>query len=240
MQITFPNSWPTSAEAAIALQKQLRNQVITADYLPETIQTVAGIDAGFEDEGTVTRAAVVVLTFPDLVPIDEALVRRPTTFPYVPGLLSFREVPAVLDALAALKTEPDLILVDGQGIAHPRRLGIASHLGLLIDRPTIGVAKSRLVGTHDPVPTEKGAWVPLMDKCDRIGAVLRSRAGVNPLYISPGHRISLETALDYVLRCTTRYRLPETTRLADRLASSRKGLSALPTSTPDTQMNLFG
>ncbi|HEY9879610.1 MAG TPA: deoxyribonuclease V [Leptolyngbyaceae cyanobacterium] len=240
MQINFPDAWPTSAEAAIALQKQLRTQVITTDQLPDSIRTVAGVDAGFEEEGTVTRAAVVVLTFPDLVPIDEVLVRRPTTFPYVPGLLSFREVPAVLDALAALKTDPDLILVDGQGIAHPRRLGIASHLGLLIDHPTIGVAKSRFIGTHDPVPSEKGAWVPLMDKGDRIGAVLRSRTGVNPLYISPGHRISLQTALDYVLRCTTRYRLPETTRLADRLSSSRKGQSALPNPTPNTQMDLFG
>lgn len=240
MQINFPDAWPTSAEAAIALQKQLRAQVITTDQLPDSIRTVAGVDAGFEEEGTVTRAAAVVLTFPDLVPIDEVLVRCPTTFPYVPGLLSFREVPAVLDALAALKTDPDLILVDGQGIAHPRRLGIASHLGLLIDHPTIGVAKSRLIGTHDPVPSEKGAWVPLMDKGDRIGAVLRSRTGVNPLYISPGHRISLQTALDYVLRCTTRYRLPETTRLADRLSSSRKGQSALPHPTPNSQMDLFG
>jgi deoxyribonuclease V len=239
MNITPPQDWPTTAADAIALQQQLRSQVITQDQLPDPITYVAGVDAGFEADGTVTRAAVVVLSFPDLVPVEEALVRRPTSFPYVPGLLSFREVPAVLDALAQLQTDPDLILCDGQGIAHPRRLGIASHLGLLIDRPTIGVAKSRLVGTHDPVPSEKGAWVPLLDKGDRIGAVLRSRDNVNPLYISPGHRISLETAIDYTLRCTTRYRLPETTRLADRLSSSRKGQSALPEGNAGTQISLF-
>lgn len=239
MEISYPPAWPTTAADAIALQQQLRSQVITQDRLPESLRFVAGVDAGFEADGTLTRAAVVVLSFPDLTPVDEALVRRPTVFPYVPGLLSFREVPAVLEALAQLQTEPDLILVDGQGIAHPRRLGIASHLGLLIDRPTIGVAKSRLVGTHAPVPPEKGAWVPLADQGECIGAVLRSRTNVNPLYISPGHRISLETALDYTLRCTTQYRLPETTRLADRLSSSRKGQSALPRANAATQMELF-
>ncbi|HEY9737337.1 MAG TPA: deoxyribonuclease V [Trichocoleus sp.] len=235
--------WPTTPADAIALQQQLRSQVITEDHLPEPVRYVAGVDAGFEEGGTITRAAVVVLRFPELVPVEEALVRRPTTFPYVPGLLSFREVPAVLDALAQLQTRPDLILCDGQGTAHPRRVGIACHLGLLVDLPTIGVAKSRLVGTHEPVPEARGSWVPLMDKRDRIGAVLRNRDRVNPLYISPGHRISLETALDYVQRCTTRYRLPETTRLADRLASSGKGQSALPPPEnppdPSSQMSLF-
>jgi deoxyribonuclease V len=154
-------------------------------------------------------------------------VRQPTVFPYVPGLLSFREVPAVLAALAQLKTEPDVILCDGQGIAHPRRLGIASHLGLLCDRPTVGVAKSRLVGTHAEVPSDKGTWVPLMDRGEQIGAVLRNRANTKPLYISPGHYTTLETAIDLVLRCTTKYRLPETTRYADRLASSGTARSAL-------------
>ena len=127
--------------------------------------------------GTITRAAVVVLSFPDLTPVDEALVRCPTTFPYVPGLLSFREIPAMLQALNQIDIEPDIILCDGQGIAHPRRLGIATHLGLMIDRPTIGVAKSRLTGTHAEIPNEKGQWVPLMDGAERIGAVLRSRTG---------------------------------------------------------------
>lgn len=226
MQIQRPETWPTTVAEAIALQQQLAPQVITEDETLESgiwlesVQFVAGVDAGFEENGTITRAAVVVLSFPELIPVDEALVRVPTTFPYVPGLLSFREIPAVLEALAALTVMPDVMLCDGQGIAHPRRFGIACHLGLLCDRPTIGVAKSRLIGTHAEVPIQKGSWVPLMDEGDRIGAVLRSRTNTRPLYISPGHKISLETALDLVLCCTPKYRLPETTRYADRLASS--------------------
>lgn len=227
MQIQFPESWPTTPAEAIALQQALAPQIVLQDRIPKPIRYVAGVDAGFEDEGETTRAAVVVLSFPDLTPVDEVLVRQPTVFPYVPGLLSFREVPAVLAALAQLKTEPDVILCDGQGIAHPRRLGIASHLGLLCDRPTVGVAKSRLVGTHAEVPPDKGTWVPLVDRGERIGAVLRNRANTKPLYISAGHYITLETAIDLVLRCSTKYRLPETTRYADRLASSGTARSAL-------------
>ncbi|MFQ4137501.1 deoxyribonuclease V [Nodosilinea sp. PGN35] len=227
MQIQFPERWPTTPAEAIALQQALAPQVVLQDRLPDPIRYVAGVDAGFEDEGQTTRAAVVVLSFPDLTPVDEVLVRRPTTFPYVPGLLSFREVPAVLEALAQLQTEPDVLLCDGQGIAHPRRLGIASHLGLLCDRPTVGVAKSRLVGTHAEVPPDKGTWVPLMDRGEQIGAVLRNRASTKPLYISPGHHTTLVTAIALVLQCTTKYRLPETTRYADRLASSGTARSAL-------------
>lgn len=221
MQIPDLHSWPSTAAIAIDLQQRLRSQVITENRLPDPVRLVAGVDAGFEQNGTVTRAAVVVLAFPELTPVDQALVRCPTTFPYVPGLLSFRELPAVLAALAQIATLPDLILCDGQGIAHPRRFGIACHLGILIDCPTIGVAKSRLVGTHGDLPPEKGAWVSLMDRDEPIGAVVRSRTHTRPLYVSPGHRIDLETSIDYVLRCTPRYRLPETTRQADRLASNR-------------------
>jgi deoxyribonuclease V len=134
-------------------------------------------------------------------------------------LLSFRELPAVLEALEQLREPPDLLLCDGQGIAHPRRLGIASHLGLLVDIPSIGVAKTRLYGTHDEPPNQRGAWTPLLAGGETIGAVLRTRAGVKPLYISSGHRIDLDTAIGYVLGCCTRYRLPETTRHAHRLAS---------------------
>jgi deoxyribonuclease V len=140
-------------------------------------------------------------------------------FPYIAGLLSFRELPAVLTALGELERLPDLVLCDGQGIAHPRRLGLAAHLGVVTSLPTIGVAKTRLVGTHPPLPAAKGSWVPLRAAGEQIGAVLRTRTGVRPVYVSVGTGVSLETALDYVLRCVTRYRLPETTREAHRLAS---------------------
>jgi deoxyribonuclease V len=218
--------WDVTPSEASAIQERLRDAVIREDRLG-FVQAVAGVDVGFEEQGRVTRAAVVVLAFPSLQPIDAALARRPTEFPYVPGLLSFREIPAVLDALKRLKTSPDLLLCDGQGIAHPRRLGVASHLGVLIDRPSIGVAKSRLIGTHDEVPNERGAWVPLEDQDEVIGAVLRTRVGVKPIFISIGHRVSLETAVEYVMRCTPRYRLPETTRLADRIASRHGGIEGL-------------
>lgn len=150
---------------------------------------------------------------------EQAIARRPTSFPYIPGLLSFREIPTVLDALGQLQIQPDLLLCDGQGIAHPRRFGIACHLGLLVDLPSIGVAKSRLIGQHQEVAEQRGSWQPLLDQGEVIGAVLRTRPKTKPLYISPGHRISLETAITYVMSCTTRYRLPETTRWAHRLAS---------------------
>jgi len=221
MKIYQQHDWPDTLEEAIAIQERLRNYIITEDQLPEPIQHVAGVDMGFEADGTISRAAVAVLSFPDLQIVETTLAHRPTSFPYIPGFLSFREIPAVLDALEKVKIIPDLILCDGQGIAHPRRLGIASHLGLLVDIPTIGVAKSLFIGKYQEVPETKGSWQPLIHQGEMIGAVLRTRTGVKPLYISSGHRISLPTAIDYVLRCTPKYRLPETTRIADKLASSR-------------------
>ncbi|MBD1896621.1 deoxyribonuclease V [Coleofasciculus sp. FACHB-129] len=220
MKIHQRHAWPDTAEEAIAIQQELSKEVITSDQL-ESVQYVAGVDMGFAESGTISRAAVAVLSFPDLQLQEQAIAFRPTTFPYIPGFLSFREIPAVLDALEKLSITPDLILCDGQGIAHPRRFGIASHLGVLIDLPTIGVAKSLFVGKHDELPVEKGAWQPLRYRREIIGAVLRTRTGVKPVYVSSGHRVSLETAIDYVMRCTTKYRLPETTRIADKLASNR-------------------
>ncbi len=192
--------------------------MISEDRL-DSVQYVAGVDVGFEAGGKITRAAVAVLRYPDLNLSGRCIARLPTSFPYVPGLLSFREIPAVLAALEKLDRWPDLLLCDGQGYAHPRRLGIACHLGLLTGLPAVGVAKTRLIGRHAAVPNRRGGWTPLMEGEERIGAVLRTRAGVKPLFISLGHRISLETAIHYVMTCTTRYRLPETTRWAHRLAS---------------------
>jgi len=210
--------WDLAPREAMALQEKLRIRVEHADRLG-SVRSVCGIDVGFEAGGAITRAAVVVLSFPALVPIDRAIARRKTTFPYIPGLLSFRETPAVLDALDRLKTAPDLLLCDGQGIAHPRRCGLASHIGLAAGIASIGVAKTRLIGTHREPADRRGAWAPLVDAGETIGAVLRTRAGVKPLYVSIGHRVSLATAIRFTLACCTRYRLPETTRQAHRLAS---------------------
>lgn len=236
--------WDLSPAEAIALQRELAASIVL--HLPSGFdpKTICGVDIGFEDEGRITRAAMVVLDRETLQPADHTIARLPTTFPYVPGLLSFREIPAALKAFDQLAVKPDLLMVDGQGIAHPRRLGVASHLGLLLDMPAIGVAKSLLTGHHAPVPDARGAWVPLLAKQllakhpsikpatpshkttavpaqEIIGAVMRSRIGVQPIIVSPGHRIDFDSALDWVLRCLGRYRLPEPTRWADGLASRR-------------------
>lgn len=200
--------------------------MVTHDDFGE-IHTVAGVDAGYEEDesGTnqgVARAAIVVLEFSSLRPLDYAVARRPSSFPYVPGFLSFRETPAVLAALAELRIRPDLLICDGQGIAHPRRFGIACHIGLLSGLPAIGCAKSLLTGRYGALPDERGAFVPLVDHGEQIGVVLRSRAGTKPLFISSGHRVSLGSAVRLVMACTTKYRLPETTRAADALASHGK------------------
>lgn len=203
------------------LQAQLRSRVSCEDRIG-AVRTVAGVDAGFEDQGRTVRAAVAVLSYPDLMLVERAIARAPARFPYVPGLLSFREAPAVLKAFERLRVLPDLVLYDGQGIAHPRRFGIASHVGVWIDTPTIGVAKTRLIGEHRAPANRRGAWSPLADDGELIGAVLRTRVGVKPLYVSIGHRVSLATAVKWVMACVTRYRLPETTRWAHRLASGKE------------------
>lgn len=210
--------WPTSGAEAIALQKLLAGQVIADDRLSE-VRFVAGLDVGLEAASGEVRAAVAVLSFPDLRTADQAVVRRPVSFPYVPGLLSFRETPVLLDALDQLGQLPDLLLCDAHGLAHPRRFGLACHLGVLTGIPSIGVAKSLLVGTYAPLARQRGAWQPLLHKGEAVGAALRTRDGVAPVYVSIGHRISLTTAIDYVLACAPNYRLPETTRAAHRLAS---------------------
>ncbi|MES9823806.1 MAG: deoxyribonuclease V [Candidatus Thiodiazotropha endolucinida] len=212
------HSWNLSPTEAVALQNSLRRQVVDRNCYAE-LQRIAGVDVGFEAHGSITRAAIVVLSYPQLQPLEQSIARLPTSFPYIPGLLSFREVPAILQALSELQQPPDIFLCDGQGMAHPRRFGLACHLGVYTDIPSVGVAKTRLIGSHATVPVEKGGWVPLIDKDETIGAVLRTRTGVKPLYISIGHKISLERSIELVLACTTRYKLPETTRAAHRLAS---------------------
>lgn len=220
MKPIIEHRWDLGLAEARDVQERLRHKVVIEDRLG-TVRSIAGIDVGFEQDGSVTRAAVVVLDFPSLQIIEQVIARRATRFPYVPGFLSFREIPAVLEALGKLYTVPDLLMCDGQGIAHPRRLGIAAHLGVLFDMPAIGVAKSRLVGEHGELGLEKGAGTPLVHEGEEIGRVLRSRTAVRPLYVSPGHRLSIAAAAAWTFRCLTRYRLPEPVRWADRIASRR-------------------
>jgi deoxyribonuclease V len=209
--------WDTSVEQAVALQRELASQVEARDGFDlAALKVVAGVDASYRD---VSTAAVVVLSFPDLQVIEEAVATRQTAFPYIPGLLSFREIPALLDALAKLRSRPGLLVVDGHGLAHPRRFGIASHLGMVTGIPAIGCAKSRLTGTYEEPGPLAGDWSPLLDRRrEVIGRVVRTKARTRPLFVSVGHRVSLETAVEIVLRCGRGYRLPEPTRLADRLS----------------------
>lgn len=213
------HGWDLSVPEAVALQQRLRGRVRLENTLdPGQIRTIAGVDASYREDG---QAAVVLLSFPDLVVLEQAVSRRAGgLFPYVPGLLSFREIPLVLDALARLERRPDLLMVDGQGIAHPRRLGIASHLGVYLAMPAIGCAKSRLVGSYEEPGPLPGDRSPLVHRKETIGAVLRTKVRTRPLFISAGHNVDLETAVALVLRCLRGYRLPEPTRLADRLAGT--------------------
>jgi deoxyribonuclease V len=216
MRYTQLHSWDITFDEARRIQNELRSQVLCTDQFGE-IRTVAGVDLGFK--GDVARASVVVLSFPELQLVDSVVVESPVGFPYISGLLSFRETPLLLKAFDRVQTEPDLIIADGQGIAHPRRLGLASHLGLILDKPTIGCAKSRLWGKHAEPKSEAGSFEYLYDKDEVIGAAVRTRTNVSVVYISIGHRISLESSVRLTLACCRKYRLPETTRYAHRAAS---------------------
>jgi deoxyribonuclease V len=219
-----PPSWDVTPAEARAVQRRLAGQVVLGGG-PADVRAVAGVDIAVGPRGSnAGRAAVVVLAWPSLEPLEQSIERAEVRFPYIPGLLSFRELPLVLPAFARLTRRPDLVIVDGQGIAHPRRFGIASHLGVLLDLPTIGCAKSRLTGLPSGVlGDESGARVPLLDGDECVGYVLRTRTGVKPLYVSPGHRIGFEEAADWVLRLTAGYRLPQPTRLADQAAARAVG-----------------
>lgn len=278
MAAPLRHPWNVSPARAVAIQRRLRGLVETQPRLG-TVRLVAGIDIsvnsapegrGVQDRTSEcplrARAAVVVLAFPSLEPVEVSVVERPCRFPYVPGLLSFREGPSILAAFRRLRTRPDLLLFDGHGIAHPRRFGIASHIGLRLDLPSIGCAKSRLTGGHAEPGRARGSWAPLiapaehgvrgskskvqgrrridrtggsrddgsrtedigpwtgdpgLPEGDIIGAALRTREGVKPVYVSIGHRVDLATAIEFTMRCTGRYRLPEPTRLAHQAAGGR-------------------
>lgn len=212
--------WNVNPQQAVEIQIELSRRVITEDMFGR-ISTVAGVDVGFDPGTDSTCAAIVILSFPELQFITSSTMKSPVNYPYIPGLLSFREIPAILGAWDQIEIKPDLIICDGHGLAHPRRFGLACHLGIVTGIPCIGVAKSRLAGTNQAVRRKKGEWTPLMDGEEMIGTVLRSRSDVKPIYVSIGHRISLETAIKIVLQCTTRYRLPEPIRMAHQLASAQ-------------------
>jgi deoxyribonuclease V len=222
MEITLLHDWNLDPRQAVELQKQLAYEVVAEDRFDAPVKTVAGIDLGYDAKNDTSRAVVVVLSFPALELLESAEALLPIQFPYVPGLLSFRETPVAIKALEKLQTAPDLILCDGQGLAHPRRFGIACHIGLITNVPTLGVAKSLLVGKFDNLGETRGSAAPLVHRNEQVGTALRTKDKVQPVYVSVGHRISLETATDYVLQCAPKYRLPETTRLADKMASYRK------------------
>lgn len=217
------HEWNLSPEEAIALQRELAKRIIREDRLGE-VRHVAGVDMAINENNGMARAAVVLLSYPSLQIVEQHIYEEPVRMPYVPGLLSFREAPCVLGAFSQLRQRPDLVMVDGVGIAHPRRIGIASHLGLWLDLPTIGCAKSILTGHYNKAALgeEAGSWVPLLYNKEVIGAAVRTRTRVNPMFISLGHRISLETSIHYVLACSKGYRLPEPTRQADKLSKNNE------------------
>jgi deoxyribonuclease V len=215
MKINRLHGWDVTCQEAVGIQEMLKGQLILADEpgLP-TPETVAGADISYSRHSDLFFAAVILFSYPALEVLEEAFWMERVTFPYVPGLLSFREAPPLLKAFEKLSRSPDLAIFDGQGIAHPRGIGLASHLGLFLDVPTIGCAKSRLVGDFAPVGLEKGAMSDLLYKGESVGKVLRSKKSIEPLFVSPGHRIGQDSAAEIVLSCCRGYRFPEPIRCA--------------------------
>jgi deoxyribonuclease V len=229
MQTRKLHKWNLSYSQAIELQKLLAGQV-KHTRLKKKPKTIAGLDCAFSKDGKKIIAAVIVLKLPEFEPVETTSATRKVTFPYIPGLLSFREAPVCISAVEKLQNRPDLFIIDGQGIAHPRRLGLAAHLGLFFDKPTIGCAKSRLTGQFEEPPSEKGSYSPLKDKKkdkqttkdEVIGAVVRTRTNVKPVFVSVGNKCLLNDAIEIVLACAIKYRLPEPTRLAHQTVSRLK------------------
>lgn len=214
MKTKLRTRWNLTPREAMRLQETLRERVERQDRFG-TLRFVAGADLAFDPETNLAFAGVIVYQFPQLREVERRAARRTLRFPYVPGLLSFRESPVLLAAFEQLRTEPDLILVDGHGVAHPRRFGIACHLGLLLDRPTIGCAKSILVGEAAEPGVRAGSTAPLVDKGETVGMVLRTRDRVKPIYVTTGHRVSLESAVRIARQCLDGFRIPKPTREAD-------------------------
>lgn len=219
-ELNHGHKWDVSTRRAAEIQLSLVERLLF-EPLPAPPKNVAGVDVSFRRSGYKeydAQCGVAVLSYPDLEHVDAARWVGRVTFPYVPGLLSFREIPAVIEALESLRVRPDVIMTDGQGYAHPRRMGLACHLGIALDTPTFGVAKSRLIGTFDGLGREKGATTPLVDGDEVIGMVVRTRTDVKPVFVSPGHRITLEEAVELTLACSPKYKVPEPTRTAHRLS----------------------
>lgn len=238
MRLYPRHHWNVTPAEAIALQKRLSHEIITRTPIDlKKVRRVAGVDVSVKDNRS--RAAIVVVDIPGFVHVETVTAEQDTPFPYVPGLLSFREGPVLEEALSRLRSEPDAFLFDGMGIAHPRRIGIASHIGLWLEKPTIGCGKTRLCGTHAPVGETRGAYERLVDRGETIGVALRTRTRVAPIFISPGHRADLGSSIGLVLACTPKWRLPEPIRLAHKAAGDfTPDQSARLIREPDTAQGL--
>jgi deoxyribonuclease V len=238
MKVKNLHGWRVTTAQAFDIQLRLASEVSRTNQLASP-RYIAGVDISVDRVRGEARGAVVLLSYPELKLMETQVVSGKVDFPYVPGLLSFREAPLTLAAFERLETAPDLVLFDGQGIAHPRRLGLAAHLGLFLDTPAIGCAKSRLCGHHDTPGLKPGSYAELVDRGEVIGAVLRTKLGTNPVYVSIGHKVDLDSAIDWVMRCCRGYRLPEPTRLAHLAAGGKLGSREAPVPAADYQGRLF-
>jgi deoxyribonuclease V len=210
--------WDVDIQQAKIIQQQLQKR-IDLHPLEKPIELIAGADVSYSTKNKTVFAGIVIFRYPDLIKVETAYTVSESNFPYIPGYLTFREAPALLETFQKLLTKPDVIIFDGQGIAHPRRLGIATHLGIILNMPTIGCAKSRLIGIHDEAPSERGAFAELYYNNEKIGVALRTRANTKPVYVSPGHKITLSESIDIVLAACTKFRIPEPTRAAHHLVN---------------------
>ena len=225
MKIHPLHTWALDREEALAVQKRLSTRIIQKNGIGQ-VRYLAGADLAFSRNPARAFATVLILDYPDLRVVEEQIVRQPVSFPYIPGLLAFREAPALLKAFEQLRHDPDLVIIDGQGLAHPRGFGIACHIGLWLNKPTIGCAKSHLFGDYRMPPSHRGAWTPVTGKRNQvIGAVLRTKDRTNPVHVSVGHRLDLETAVQWILACGRGYRIPEPTRQAHIFVGRSKTLA---------------